>query len=269
MDSDNNTKSTSSTKREVTSFYLLIYFLLSLSSFPYVGTTAWDFFYKLASLFLLIILWQYPLLRNKMEAGSRLVFVLVATLILQFSTSISSSSAARSVPSNANTQYVRTSCSNTSYPRLCYRSLSIYASKIKTNPKLLAHTALNITLKATKSTSRLMKRMSRIHGLKRREAAALADCVELVGDAVYELQRSIAEMRHVRGSNFYQVLADVQTWVSAVLTDDDTCMEGFSGNPMNRSVKILARRHIVKISHLASNALALVNNYAASHTNLQ
>ncbi|KAJ9147764.1 hypothetical protein P3X46_029887 [Hevea brasiliensis] len=202
-----------------------------------------------------------------MEAGSLLVCVLIATLILEFSAHINSSSATRPVPSNTNTQYIRTSCSNTTYPRLCYHSLSIYAREIKTNPKLLVNTALSITLKATKSTSRLMKRMSRIHGLKPREAAAVVDCVEVVGDSVYELQRSIAEMAHVRGSNFYQVMADVQTWVSAVLTDDDTCMDGFAGDPMNGNVKTLARRHIVKISHLTSNALALINSYASSHTN--
>ncbi|OAY59963.1 21 kDa protein-like [Manihot esculenta] len=193
-----------------------------------------------------------------MEAGPFLVYVLIATLILQFSTLTNSSSA---------TQYIRTSCSNTTYPRLCYHSLSIYASEIKTNPKSLANTALNITLRATKSTSRLMKKMSRIHGLNPREAAAVADCVEVVGDSVYELQRSIGEMGHARGSNFFQVMADVQTWVSAALTDDNTCMDEFAGDSMNGNVKALARRHLVKIAHLTSNALALINNYASSYIN--
>ncbi|KAJ9173438.1 hypothetical protein P3X46_016573 [Hevea brasiliensis] len=204
-----------------------------------------------------------------MEAGPLLVYVLIATLILQFSTHINSSSATRPVPSNTNTQYIRTSCSNTTYPRLCYRSLSIYASEIKTDPKLLANAALNVTLKATESTSRLMKNMSRIHGLKLRETVAIIDCVEVVGDSVYELQRSIGEMGHAGESNFYQVMANIQTWVSAALTDDDTCMDGFAGESMNGYVKTVARRHLLKIAHLTSNALALINNYASSHTNLK
>lgn len=112
-----------------------------------------------------------------------------------------------------------------------------------------------------------MKKMSRIHGLNPREAAAVADCVEVVGDSVYELQRSIGEMGHARGSNFFQVMADVQTWVSAALTDDNTCMDEFAGDSMNGNVKALARRHLVKIAHLTSNALALINNYASSYIN--
>lgn len=112
-----------------------------------------------------------------------------------------------------------------------------------------------------------MKKMSRIHGLNPREAAAVADCVEVVGDSVYELQRSIGEMGHARGSNFFQVMADVQTWVSAALTDDNTCMDEFAGDPMNGNAKALARRHLVKIAHLTSNALALINNYASSYIN--
>ncbi|XP_048231111.1 pectinesterase inhibitor 10 isoform X2 [Ricinus communis] len=138
--------------------------------------------------------------------------LLIAILILHFPTYINSSPPTAPLPSNTNTQYIRTTCNYTTYPRLCYHSLSIYASKIKTNPKLLANTALNITFKATESTSRLMKKMSRIHGLNPGVAAALVDCMEVVGDSVYELQRSIGEMGHASGANFYGVMEDIQTW---------------------------------------------------------
>ncbi|KAF5734880.1 putative Plant invertase/pectin methylesterase inhibitor superfamily protein [Tripterygium wilfordii] len=165
------------------------------------------------------------------------------------------------------TEYIKTSCTNTTYPRLCYRSLAIYASKIKSDPKLLAKTALNVTFVSTRSTARLMKRISRIHNLRPRVAGAVADCVELVGDSVDELQGSIGEMDHARGGpNFGLVMNDIQTWVSAALTDDDTCMDGFDGKAMNGRVKILVRKHILRVCRLTSNALALVNNYASSQT---
>ncbi|XP_015573662.1 21 kDa protein isoform X1 [Ricinus communis] len=195
--------------------------------------------------------------------------LLIAILILHFPTYINSSPPTAPLPSNTNTQYIRTTCNYTTYPRLCYHSLSIYASKIKTNPKLLANTALNITFKATESTSRLMKKMSRIHGLNPGVAAALVDCMEVVGDSVYELQRSIGEMGHASGANFYGVMEDIQTWVSAALTDDTTCIDGFDEQPnLNGNVKRIVRKHILKISHLTSNALALINNYASSQARL-
>ncbi|GMI76361.1 hypothetical protein HRI_001305400 [Hibiscus trionum] len=194
--------------------------------------------------------------------------ILVLLVILQFITYIALSSTDAPFHSQRNIEYIKSSCSSTTYPRLCYRSLSVYASKINTSPRLLAHTALNVTLKASKSTSRLMAKISRIHGLRPRVAAAMADCVEVIGDSVDELQQSIGELGHIRSSNFALTISDIQTWVSAALTDEDTCMDGFSGKSMNGYAKRMVRKRIIKIAHLTSNALALINNYASTQSTL-
>ncbi|MBA0678897.1 hypothetical protein Goari_020215 [Gossypium aridum] len=163
-----------------------------------------------------------------------------------------------------NIEYIKSSCSTTTYPNLCYRSLSVYASSINTSPKLLVHTALNVTLRASKATSRLMVKISRFHGLEPRVAAAMADCIEVIGDSVDELQQSLGELGHISRSNISLTMSDVQTWVSAALTDEDTCMDGFAGNNMNGYAKTMARKRIIKVAHLTSNALALINNYAST-----
>ncbi|CAK7355790.1 unnamed protein product [Dovyalis caffra] len=202
---------------------------------------------------------------------SFLGLALAAILILQLSTPINSScSATRPLPArNTNIEYIKTSCYNTTiYPKLCYHTLAIYASKIKTNPKTLANTALNVSLINTDSTSRLMKRVSKIPGLEPRVVAAMLDCVEEVGDSVYELQRSMEEMGHAGGSNFTMVMSDVETWVSAALTDDDTCLDGFAEEAMNKKVKAIVKRHIQRIARLTSNALALVNRFASTQDGL-
>ncbi|KAJ6934852.1 hypothetical protein NC651_009750 [Populus alba x Populus x berolinensis] len=109
----------------------------------------------------------------------------------------------------------------------------------------------------------------RTPGLDPRVHAAMLDCVEEVGDAVYELQRSIEEMDHAGGSNFSMVMNDVETWVSAALTDDDTCMDGFDEGAMKKKVKTtVISRHLRRIARLTSNALALVNRYASTKANL-
>ncbi|XP_031247875.1 pectinesterase inhibitor 10-like [Pistacia vera] len=168
--------------------------------------------------------------------------------------------------SKTNTEYIKIACDATMYPKLCYHSLTIYANKIKTNPKELATTALNITLKATKSTSRMMIKMSKIPGLMPKEAVeAMTDCIEVINDSVDELQQSIEEMGDIKSSNFGVIMSDIQTWVSVALTDEDTCMDGLKGKPMNTNVKTMLRRHVVKVSHLTSNALALVNTYASTN----
>ncbi|KAE8726485.1 structural maintenance of chromosomes protein 2-2-like isoform 1 [Hibiscus syriacus] len=89
----------------------------------------------------------------------------------------------------------------------------------------------------------------------------MADCVEVIRDSIDELQQSIGELGHISSSNFSLSMSDVQTWISAALMDEDTCMDAFEGNNMNGYAKTAVRKRIVKIAHLTSNALALVDNY--------
>ncbi|CAI9762358.1 unnamed protein product [Fraxinus pennsylvanica] len=176
-----------------------------------------------------------------------------------------SASAARPTAGGTNTEFIRTSCSATTYPKLCYTSLSTYVAAIRQDPKLLAHTALSVTLDTARSTSTMMGKLSHIRGMTRREVGAMKDCVEELRDSVDQLSRSMAEMNEIKGSNFGMIMSDVQTWVSAALTDEDTCMAGFAGKVMNGNVKTAVRERIVNVAHLTSNALALINSYAALH----
>ena len=196
---------------------------------------------------------------------SNFVHVLVALSIIQFCNQINlSSSATTTFPSQTYVNYIKTSCNVTLYPRLCYRSLSVFAEKIKTNPKLLASTALNVTHRATKTTSVIVNMLSKTRGLRPIEAAAVQDCVEEIGDSLDELKNSIWEMGQLGSYDFELQISNIQTWVSAALTDDDTCVDGFDGRDMEGHVKATVRRHVLKVAHLSSNALALVNSYASS-----
>ncbi|KAK6132164.1 hypothetical protein DH2020_034089 [Rehmannia glutinosa] len=192
---------------------------------------------------------------------------IATTLILL--TLIYSGHAARPAASAAgdtkNTQFIRTSCSATTYPTLCYSSLSSHASAIQQDPKLLAHAALSVSLDTARSTSADMVKISRRAGLTRREAGAMADCVEELSDSVDQLRKSMAEMNQIKGSNFGLTMSDVQTWVSAALTDEDTCMDGFAGKVMNGAARAAVRGRILNVVHMTSNALALINSYAAIH----
>lgn len=88
----------------------------------------------------------------------------------------------------------------------------------------------------------------------------MQDCLEELSDSVDELRRSIGEMGHIKASNFQLTMNDIQTWVSAALTDETTCSDGFVKNTANGKV---VRSRILKIAHLTSNALALLNGYAS------
>lgn len=166
---------------------------------------------------------------------------------------------------STSTEFIRTSCSSTSYPTLCYSSLSSHAALIQQNHKVLANTALSVSLDTTRSTSAAVLKLSHTSGLTPREAGAMHDCLEVLGDSVDELKKSMEEMNQLNGSNFEMTMSDVQTWVSAALTDEDTCMDGFAGKDAHGGVKAAVRGRIVNVAHMTSNALSLINTYAALH----
>ncbi|CAN0891570.1 Pectinesterase inhibitor 10 [Linum grandiflorum] len=178
------------------------------------------------------------------------------TILLISSTTTTTATAA------TNTEFIRTSCTATTYPKLCYASLSIHAAKIQSSAKLLAAAALDVTLTSAKSSSAAMSKLSRAHGLLPRESAAMKDCIEL--------RRSIDEFEstETKPADLEMMISDVQTWVSAALTDEGTCMDGFStAGKSAAAMKEVVRGKVEKIVHLTSNALALVNSYANSLRN--
>lgn len=181
--------------------------------------------------------------------------------------------AAGSAPANPATTvaFIRTSCGKTTYPDLCFKSLSTYATAVQTNPAQLADAALDVSLRGAQSTKDAVTKMCGLGGggasslhLTPREAAAMRDCVENMGDSIGELRRAMAQMaRLTPGSKDIRLkIDDVQTWVSAALTEEDTCMDGFAGKAMDGQAKADVRGRIKEVAQLTSNALALVNALA-------
>lgn len=179
--------------------------------------------------------------------------------------STASAARAASTTGTIDTRFVRTSCSLTSYPKLCFSSLASRASAIRSDPKLLAHAALSVNLETARSTSAMMVKLAHTHGLTPREIGAMSDCMEELGDSVDQLRKSLGEMDQLTASNYAFAINNIQTWVSAALTDEDTCSDGFSGKSMNGNTKFVVREGIVKVAHMTSNALALINSYANLH----
>ncbi|KAL8149283.1 21 kDa protein-like [Apium graveolens] len=185
-------------------------------------------------------------------------------LVISLNFYINSSLAINYGAEKASTDFIKTSCSTTTYPSLCFTSLSSHTSAIQTSPRLLAQTALSIALSHVVSTSAAMQRLSKSPGLKPKEVGPMKDCLEELTDSIDELKRSMGEMNELSGSPKYRLLiSDIQTWVSAALTDENTCMDGFAGKSGN--TKNVVRGRIINVVQLTSNALALINSYNSLH----
>ena len=66
-------------------------------------------------------------------------------------------------------------------------------------------------------------------------------------------------MKDLQGPDFEMKISNIQTWVSAALTNEDTCMDGIEGEAKNGKIRDTIRINIARVAQLTSNALALIN----------
>eukprot|EP01018_Ginkgo_biloba_P036992 Gb_08072 [translate_table: standard] len=163
---------------------------------------------------------------------------------------------------NATADFIKAACNYTLYPDVCVSSLSPYGGSINAHQSKLVQVAVKVSLINATDTSDWAENLERRERMEIGERAALQDCMENFEDALDQLNGSLAELRHLRLKTFKFQISNVQTWLSAALTDQDTCLDGFQD--INGEVKGLLLVRVQNICKLISNALALVNRFAAT-----
>ncbi|KAK4764535.1 hypothetical protein SAY86_025625 [Trapa natans] len=164
------------------------------------------------------------------------------------------------------TGYIRSSCASTLYPEVCYSSLHRYAGAIRSEPDRLARIAISVSLSKARRMAAYVSRLSRqadYYEADTESAAALHDCFSNFGDAVDEIRGSLNQMRGLDASSqesFRFQVSNVQTWMSAALTDEETCTDGFEDLPEG-PVKSDVSAKATAVKQVTSNALALVNSF--------
>lgn len=132
----------------------------------------------------------------------------------------------------------------------------------------MAVIALEVSLNRTKLAQTFMNRLTKFKNLVALQQAAIKVCADEVEDSLDRISNSYIEMKSLgeaTGQEFTWHMSNVETWVSAALTDDTTCMDGFSGRAMAGKIKESVQAQITGVAHYTSNALALINSFAAKH----
>ncbi|KAL4574882.1 hypothetical protein LXL04_021722 [Taraxacum kok-saghyz] len=197
-------------------------------------------------------------------ANHRLTLFILAVFFLAGTTTAGTASGETS-----SSKFITSSCTNTTYPTLCIQSLSPYAETIKRNPAQLAQFALIVTLNHSESAGVFLHKLTESKGLNSRERSAVGDCLEEVNDSLDRVKNSIGELKNVdrvKGREFILHMSNVQTWISSALTDENTCMDGFSGQEITGRVQSSVRAQIIDVAHFTSNALALINHFVEKHS---
>lgn len=152
-------------------------------------------------------------------------------------------------------EFIRSSCMETPYPNLCYRSLSSRARAIRADPNLLARTALAVALGSAAPASAMVVKMADRRRFSEETMIVMRDCVKEVRDSVHKIERSLAEMKQLRCPEFAVKIKNVQDWVTDAVTDYDRCTDALSVDNGTAAV----RERINNVAHLSINALALIN----------
>ncbi|XP_060189923.1 pectinesterase inhibitor 3-like [Lycium barbarum] len=160
-----------------------------------------------------------------------------------------------STSSSSSSDIVRTSCVHASYPTVCIRTLSSAGSKAINTPQDLAQAAVKVSLSRAHKASGFL---SQLKVESKREKGALSDCIEQMGDSMDELSKTLSELKHLRkGNAFKWQMSNLETWVSAALTNEDTCLDGFK--EIDGKVRSDVKRKVTNVARVTSNALYLVN----------
>ncbi|XP_073031182.1 probable pectinesterase/pectinesterase inhibitor 61 [Primulina eburnea] len=158
-------------------------------------------------------------------------------------------------------QAMSRTCSKTLYQSLCLDSLLDFPGALGASDKDLVHISFNMTLQRV---GRALYHASGFTNLPMGsyERSAYEDCLELLDDLVDLLTRSLVSVLPDGGDAPAASTQDVLTWISASLTNHDTCNEGFE--QLIGDLKNQMSDRLKDLSELVSNSLAI---YAANGGN--
>ncbi|XP_031269638.1 pectinesterase inhibitor 9-like [Pistacia vera] len=199
-------------------------------------------------------------------AKPRLSFLLILSISCMIMGTVEPSFARRS----KSRAYVEASCRSTRYPELCIQSLSGFTNTTELqSPQQLAHIALSVSLyKARYTRSYLFKVCKELKAIKAKDYQTVQDCLEQINSGIVQLTQSIKELRclsqKVVNDDSLLRINNVETWVSAALTDASTCVEQFPGRNMSK-LKATIKGKVLNVEQVTSNALALFHQFAVRY----
>ncbi|XP_011012638.1 PREDICTED: pectinesterase-like [Populus euphratica] len=160
---------------------------------------------------------------------------------------------------------LKSSCSSTLYPHLCFSSISAVpdaTSKIKSKKDVI-DLSLNRTMSATRhSYFKIQKLTFTRRSFTERENTALHDCLVMLNETLDQLSKAYQELQDYPSlKKSLSVHADdLKILLSATMTNQETCLDGFSHEKADKKVRELFIDEEMHVYHMSSIALAIIKN---------
>ncbi|GER53626.1 plant invertase/pectin methylesterase inhibitor [Striga asiatica] len=159
-------------------------------------------------------------------------------------------------------------CTTTRYPDLCFSTLSDSINDGRRN--LTSHKDfILVTLEKTISAAEknILNVEKLLNDTRRkfteRERQALNDCLQETGLTLDELRSTVAELKEYPSvsKSIASHADDLKTLLSAALTNQDTCREGFSYTEKEKHDReVFVDGEVLHVEKLCSNSLAMLTN---------
>ncbi|XVF72661.1 hypothetical protein PTKIN_Ptkin12aG0137900 [Pterospermum kingtungense] len=154
-------------------------------------------------------------------------------------------------------QIAHSACEGTLYPDLCVSTLSVVPDLTsKSLPELISATLNQTMYEVRLSSANCTNIEKRLRNYNTLEETAINDCLELFDNTLAELRVALADLapKKLAVSKNYH---DLQTVLSAAMTNQYTCLDGFSHSKGN--IKSIIKKGLHNISHHVSNSLVMLN----------
>ncbi|XP_074263176.1 pectinesterase inhibitor 9-like [Silene latifolia] len=163
--------------------------------------------------------------------------------------------------------FINYSCSTTRYPKVCEQTLSGYVNSTNISHEELAQITLRASLARARFARAYLTKLA--SNLKKSphvfEYRAIGSCIDQINDSVAQLRQSLLELQKYSTEggvdDFMWHMSNVVTWASTALTDQTECAQAFSGSGRGKSLRNVIKAKVNDVSHVTSNALALVNRF--------
>jgi pectinesterase inhibitor-like protein len=148
-------------------------------------------------------------------------------------------------------------CNVTRYPESCFSGISNLTSPKPTDPEAIFKLSLRVSIAELTNFKTIVSNSNE---------AALRDCQSQIDDALGRLGDSVAAMEVGPGEKVLteDKISDLQTWISAAMTDQETCLDGLE--EMKSTALDEVKSKMQRSREYTSNCLAILANI---HTLLQ
>lgn len=171
---------------------------------------------------------------------------------------------------------INKACTTALYPSLCFTVLaSVPSPENVTTFHHFLEKMINQTVKDVASTQQNITDVSTRRVLNMQETNALKDCLEMFEQTLYELREAIEDLHAFPSFTgyFHVSYGNLKTLISAAMTNQNTCIDGFSeleevDSEYQKGLKGHLQRMLTPATRLMSNCLAVIN-YTESTSNQQ